>query len=287
MIGLLDFTRRHVLIILLILLPILSLSAVFLAPYGNATIPNCSFNGFFETCGTVTGGSTLFGDVVEATSVFTVGSALLLALLVLTFFESVIPWVVATAWSEGRGLTGWAISEGILTSLGPWAGLEPTWGYWLITSCCWASLVAAIIRRDGVLAEREIAWESARRSAAAYARKAREAQQESRGRRVQDRREAEEPFRREGRERPNREDSPQGRSSSPPAPPRRETPRSVLDAAALLGVEVNDSVEVVESAYREWAKLLHPDVNRNLRAATRQMQRINHARDTILAHKRQ
>lgn len=272
--------------ILVVLLPLVALTAIFFAPYGNATISNCSFRGFFETCGTVTGGSPLFGDVVEASSVITVSFFFLVALLGLTFFEIGIPWVIATAWSEGRGFTGWAIFEGILTSLGPWGGLQPTWGYWLITVCSWASLVAAVVRRDGVLTERDKFWESARQAAEEQARQERKAQTE---RQEAHDRAGWESARRGGQDDHERTDQWSSRTrrarhrdkSSPQTPPR-----AILEAAAVLGVSTEDSVGVIESAYREWAKLLHPDVNPNTRGATRQMQRINHARDTLLDYKR-
>jgi DnaJ domain len=71
-------------------------------------------------------------------------------------------------------------------------------------------------------------------------------------------------------------------NSNEPAKPRVEVSREVFAAATLLGVSPLDTPERIQEAYRRWAKSLHPDRNPNPGDATKQLQRINAARDLLI-----
>jgi len=286
MTRLLEQTVGRVLLLLVIVLPITSLVTVFLAPYGNATISNCRVEGFLEFCGILQGGSTLFGYTSEASSEFTFTFLGLALELGLTLLSTVLVWVVAFPGSENRGATGLAVFTGFFASVGPWSGLEPTWGYWVILACFWISLVSAYLLRDGLNVDRTRAWEAGRLAAEAEARKAREEQRQAREGWFRRQQEAAEQARRAYEGTPGEREIPPRNNSSRVGRTKREPPRTVLDAAALLGVDPTDSSEVVDRAYRSWARLLHPDVNPNTKEATKQMQRVNHARDVLLEYAR-
>ena len=70
--------------------------------------------------------------------------------------------------------------------------------------------------------------------------------------------------------------------TSVPQRPLPEVPRDVFAAASLLGVNPLDSPDRINQVYRDWAKSLHPDRNPSAAEATRQLQRINAARDLLL-----
>lgn len=94
---------------------------------------------------------------------------------------------------------------------------------------------------------------------------------------------------------PSHVESEGGRSSRPDAnssggregaAPGAKVPQRVYEAAVLLGVQVSDSPEVIDRAYKRWVKTLHPDRNPSPGDATQQMQRINDARDLLLEYSR-
>jgi DnaJ-domain-containing protein 1 len=210
----------------------------------------------------------------------------LLVLLGATLIGAVVPLFIALPGSEGLGLTKWAVIAGMVCFIGPWGVLHPVWGYWLVTGCLWASLVIAHIRRHEADASLDSIWENARQQAEAEARREREEEFESQRERQRAYRDGADRTHRDGTGsygRDDRKTSSQGTEDSPP----RETPsRDYLDAAAILGVDVTDSVQVIEKAYRSWAKSLHPDRNPNPKDSEQQLKRINNARDTLLEYKR-
>jgi DnaJ domain len=281
-----DQTEGRALILLVIFLPLGSIAAVFLAPYGTATISNCRVEGFLEFCGTLKSGSTLFQYTSQASSEFTLTFAGLAVELALTLVSTVAVWVVASPRSAGRGVTGWATITGLFASIGPWLGLAPTWGYWLITACFWASLVSAYLYRDGLMFERDRAWDAERRAAEEEARRAREEERQAQKEWFRRQQEAAERARQDYEGRFNGEREPPRGTTSRRGTVRSGPSRSVLDAAALLGVSASDSVDVIDAAYMSWAKLLHPDVNPITKDATKQMQRVNHAKDVLLEYAR-
>jgi hypothetical protein len=64
--------------------------------------------------------------------------------------------------------------------------------------------------------------------------------------------------------------------------PRPEVPRSVYEAAVLLGVNPLAGTAEINEAYRRWAKSLHPDRNPSPQDSAEQLKRINGARDLLL-----
>lgn len=68
--------------------------------------------------------------------------------------------------------------------------------------------------------------------------------------------------------------------------PRPEVPKSVYEAAVLLGVSPLAASDVIEDTYRRWAKSLHPDRNPNPGDSTDQLKRINAARERLLEFSR-
>ena len=243
--------------LLLLLPPIVSLASIIWAPYGNATLVDCSSVFLAPGCTTLTAGSTLLGYTMEASSGPWDVFVLLACELVLTLFGLVAPWVVTRPRSEGTGFLPATVALGLLFTLGPWAGLQPTWGYGIITAAFWISLGASIAYRREARLQRE--------------RIRAEAEEQAR-------RNAEEQFRRE--------------TTSPPKPSPEQNadlgkpPQKVYDAAVLLGVRVTDPPEAVEAAYRRWVKTLHPDRNPSPRDATDQLQRVNNAREILQEYSR-
>jgi DnaJ-like protein len=78
-----------------------------------------------------------------------------------------------------------------------------------------------------------------------------------------------------------------GQGTAHPGPDARpEVPKSVYEAAVLLGVSPLAPPERIEDAYRRWAKSLHPDRNPNPGDSTNQLKRINGARDLLLEFSR-
>lgn len=283
--GLLGFLRERYLALLVGVLPLISSSAIFWAAYGSASVEDCSSGSFLVSCTHLTAGSTLYGYATEAWG----GSISVLAavwiLLGLTLVGSIGNWIVSLQWSQDRGVTAWIFLVGLMITVGPWLGLSPSWGYALITACFWVSLVAALVLRDEVVTDDAAEWESSRQAAEEQARRTREQERERQREWDRAREHA------ESRTRWNREDL-----FDDPVPPTdarsrqrtstRDPPRKVLDAAALLGVNATDSLEVIDAAYKSWAKSIHPDVNPNKKDATKQFQRINSAHDTLLEYKR-
>lgn len=249
--------RANWLLLLVLLPPIVSLSSILWAPYGNATLADCSSGLLTPGCANLTAGSTLLGYTAEASSGPWDVFVLLACELILTLFGLVAPWVVTRQRSEGTGFLPATVVFGLLFTFGPWAGLQPTWGYWIVTAAFWVSLGASIAYRRRARAQRE-------RIRAA----------------------AEEQARREAYER-FRQDLPP--SSGPAAAEKvggEEPPQNVYDAAVLLGVRVSDPPEVIEAAYRRWVKTLHPDRNPSPRDATDQLQRVNNAREILQEYSR-
>ena len=68
--------------------------------------------------------------------------------------------------------------------------------------------------------------------------------------------------------------------------PRPEVPKSVYEAAILIGVNPLAPPERIDDAYRRWAKTLHPDRNPNPADSTDQLKRINAARELLIAFSR-
>ena len=68
--------------------------------------------------------------------------------------------------------------------------------------------------------------------------------------------------------------------------PRPEVPKSVYEAAILMGVSPLAPPERIDDAYRRWAKTLHPDRNPSPADSTDQLKRINAARELLLAFSR-
>jgi len=251
------FLRTHRLLLFVLLPPIVSLASILWAPYGNATLTDCSSGFLTPGCTSLPAGSTLLGYVKESSSGPWDVFVLLAAELVLTLFGLVAPWVVTRPRSEGTGFLPATVAFGLLFTLGPWAGLQPTWGYGIITGAFWISLGASVAYRREARLQRE------RIQAAAE---------------EQTRRDAEERFRHETPPSPG----PSPESSSDLGKP----PQKVYDAAVLLGVDVADPPEVVEAAYRRWVKTLHPDRNPSPRDATDQLQRVNNAREILQEYSR-
>lgn len=249
---LLAFLHAHLLIILVVLLPLVSLFSVFLVPYGSASIVDCSTNSFLSFCVNLTAGSTLFGYAAEAVGGSIVVLAALVLELCLTVFGVVSTWVVALPWSQDRGITGTVGAAGFLFTLGPWAGLQPTWGYWVITIGFWVSLVAARVYRGEKTYQGDWGPHAAE---------------------------------------PPRWVPPEEPPERPSTPPPSEhgagkdaPPPDVHEAAVVLGVKVSDSPQAIDIAYKRWVKTLHPDRNPSPTDATQQLQRINNARDILLRY---
>jgi hypothetical protein len=282
-----EFLVSNVWLILVIFLPLFALAAVFYAPYGTATLSNCSNDGLFSICATLTGGSSLSQYTVEASSVLTLGFVGLLVLVGATILAAVSTWIVANPSREERGITTTAVTTRVAASFGLVSPLGPAWGCWLVVGCLWLSLVAALLLRSDLLAAREAKWVSARGAAAEEARREREEAFAREQEQERARRQAE-----EARARRSRDGRPDGRTLPPqrarydrPSKPSGP-PRAVSDAAVLLGVNVSDSQETIEAAFRSWARTLHPDRNPNPKDATRQFQRVSNARDVLIEYAR-
>jgi len=78
-----------------------------------------------------------------------------------------------------------------------------------------------------------------------------------------------------------------GQGSAHHGPDQRpEVPKSVYEAAILMGVSPLAPPERIDDAYRRWAKTLHPDRNPNPADSTEQLKRVNAARELLLAYSR-
>ncbi len=258
-----DLLRSRGWTIVAVVLPAIAVLSVAYAPYGNATLSNCPLPGDLAGCTTLRAGSPLFGYAVEASGALSLNLLLIALLLGLTGFGLFVPWAIASPRRAGPGVIAWAFFAGVVCTIGPWTALEPLWGYGVITGCLWASLGVGLVRRRQARQAEE--WARLRLEAEEQARRVRE--EELRAQQARDRaqRDAAESSRRVGPSRP---------------------PRAVLDAAALLGVDAGDPPEVIDAAYKSWVRTLHPDRNPNPKEATRQLQRINNAREILLAHQR-
>ncbi len=247
--------------IVAIALSAVAVLAVVYAPYGNATLSNCPLPGDLAGCTLIRGGSSLLGYGIEAAGALSLNFFLIALLLGFTGFAVAAPWVVASPRRGGPAVTAWAFFAGVVCTVGPWTALRPTWGYGVITGCLWALLATSLVRRLHVRQAEE--WARLREEAEAQARRVREAERQARQAQERARRDAAEASRRVGSAR---------------------APRAVLDAAALLGVDAGDPPEVIDAAYKSWVRTLHPDRNPNPKEATRQLQRINNAREILLAY---
>jgi hypothetical protein len=268
----------HAVLLLVLLL------AIFIAPYGEASQLSCPVGIFYTSCSSLSSTSSLIGYVAETGSSLSAIGVFLLVILGATLFGAVVPLLIALPASEGLGLTKWTAIAGAVCFLAPWGAIHPIWGYWLITVCLWASLGVALIRRGDANSRLDTAWESARIHAEEDVRRERE--QEVERRRAQERA-YQDAASRARQSTANSQDGGEAYSTrSESASTFDAAPRKCLDAAAVLGVRLTDSVDVIEAVYRSWAKSLHPDRNPNPKGAEQQLKRINNARDVLLEYKR-
>ena len=251
------FLRANWLLLLVLLPPVVSLVSILWVPYGSTTVTDCSSGFLTPGCTNLTAGSSLLGYTVEASSGPWDVFVLLACDLVLTLFGLVAPWIVTRPRSEGTGFLPATVAFGLLFTFGPWAGLQPTWGYWIVTVAFWTSLGASIAYRRRATIQRE-------RIRAA----------------------ADEQARRDAEARFQQEAPPPLGSAAGTQVEEEKPPQNVYDAAVLLGVQVFDPPEVIEAAYRRWVKTLHPDRNPSPRDATDQLQRVNSAREILQEYSR-